>query len=250
MTRDHIIVLVIVGVVVALSISHQVITSQTFLLLGVAIPSIILHEVSHGVVALRFGDDTAKRAGRITLNPIRHIDLFGTIILPALMIIAKGPVFGWAKPTPVDPRNFKDPVKADIMTSIAGPISNFILVAMGMVVMAALMLFSADAHNALIIAVTQMDYSGEISGVFAITRFLYNLIVINVLLGIFNLVPLPPLDGSHVIRHFMSDEVRRAYDMVGTVGLFILVFFGGRYLGMVISPVLGILFGILLRIHG
>ena len=212
--------------------------------------AISVHESAHAWTAARYGDPTATLLGRVSLNPIRHIDLFGTIILPALMIIAKGPVFGWAKPTPVDPRNFKEPVKADIMTSVAGPISNFILVAIGMVVLAALMLFSAEAHNALIIAVTQMDYSGEISGVFAVTRFLYNLILINVLLGIFNLVPLPPLDGSHVIRHFMSDEVRRAYDMVGTVGLFVLVFFGGKYLGMVISPVLGILFGMLLRIHG
>jgi len=212
--------------------------------------AISVHESAHAWTAARYGDPTATLLGRVSLNPIPHIDLFGTILLPAIMIFAHGPVFGWAKPTPVDPRNFKDPVKADIMTSVAGPVSNFILVGIGMAVMAVMMLFSPEAHNALIIAVTQPDYAGEISGVFAMTLFLFNLIVINVLLGIFNLVPLPPLDGSHVIRHFLSEEVRRVYDTVGTVGLFVLVFFGGKYLGMVISPVLGILFGMLLRIHG
>jgi len=212
--------------------------------------AISVHESAHAWTAARYGDPTATLLGRVSLNPIRHIDLFGTIILPALMIFAHGPVFGWAKPTPVDPRNFKEPVKADIMTSVAGPISNFMLVAIGMALMAGMMLFSPEAHNALIIAATQPEYKGEISGVFAITLFLFNLIVINVLLGIFNLVPLPPLDGSHVIRHFMSDDIRRVYDTVGTIGLFVLVFFGGKYLGMVIWPVLGILFGMLLRIHG
>jgi Zn-dependent protease len=212
--------------------------------------AISVHESAHAWTAARYGDPTATLLGRVSLNPIRHIDLFGTIILPAIMIIAHGPVFGWAKPTPVDPRNFKEPVKADIMTSVAGPVSNFILVAIGMMVMATLMFFSPEAHDALVIAATQPDYSGEISGVFAITLFLFNLIVINVLLGIFNLVPLPPLDGSHVIRHFMPEEVRRIYDTAGMIGLFLFMFFGGKYLSMVISPVLGILFGMLLRIHG
>src|SRR5438874_600219 len=94
---------------------------EIFFEIVVLLLAISVHESAHAWMAARYGDPTARLLGRVSLNPIRHIDLFGTIILPALLISAKLPVFGWAKPTPVDPRNFKQPVKADIMTSVAGP---------------------------------------------------------------------------------------------------------------------------------
>ena len=97
---------------------------------------------------------------------------------------------------------------------------------------------------------TSVAYTGEMTLAFPVTLFLVNMILINVLLGIFNLVPLPPLDGSHVIRHFMPEDMRRVYDMAGMFGLIVFMIWGGRYLWMAMSPILGMLFGMLLRIHG
>ena len=212
--------------------------------------AISVHESAHAWTASRYGDPTAQLLGRVSLNPIRHIDPVGTILLPALAMIAHFPVFGWAKPTPVDPRNFKEPVKADIMTSVAGPVSNFLLTAIGFSVLAGVLAVSGEAREVFRGLLGQPTMASEPTFILPVTVFLFDLILINVLLGIFNLVPLPPLDGSHVVRHFMSPEVRRVYDMVGMVGLIVFVFFGGKLLWMLISPVLGILFGSLLRIHG
>ena len=224
---------------------------EVFLQIVVFLLAISVHESAHAWTANRYGDPTARMLGRVSLNPIRHIDLFGTIILPAIAIITHLPVIGWAKPTPVDPRNFKDPVKADIMTSIAGPASNFILTAIGFGLFAGVLSVSAEARTVLrSLAAGEAGAVADPSFMVPITVFLFYLIVINVLLGIFNLVPLPPLDGSHVVRHLMPEEARRAYDTVGMIALFALVFLGGKYLWMLIAPVLGILFGILLRIHG
>lgn len=218
--------------------------------------AISFHESAHAWTASYYGDPTARLLGRVSLNPIRHIDIFGTVILPVLLILAGWPVFGWAKPTPVDPRNFKQPVKADIMTSVAGPASNFILVALGFFALAGLLAVSAEMRAALPLVLHQILRGNtgvaavELTAAFPITMFFADVILINVLLGIFNLVPLPPLDGSHVLRHLMPEEMRRIYDSVGMIGLVLFMFFGGRILWMLISPVLGILFGILLRIHG
>lgn len=218
--------------------------------------AISVHESAHAWTASYYGDPTARMLGRVSLNPIRHIDLFGTIILPAIGIISGFGAFGWAKPTPVDPRNFKEPMKADIMTSVAGPFSNFILVSIAFVITAIVLLVSPQANEMFGLAVQQLTsrdavpFPGEIPVVFPILLFLVEMMFINVLLGIFNLVPLPPLDGSHVVRHFMSPEVLRVYDAVGMMALFAFVLWGGRFLWMLIAPVLGILFGILARIHG
>lgn len=212
--------------------------------------AISVHESAHAWTASRYGDPTAQLLGRVSLNPIRHIDPVGTILLPALAMIAHFPVFGWAKPTPVDPRNFKEPVKADIMTSVAGPVSNFLLTAIGFSVLAGVLAVSGEAREVFRGLLGQPTMAAEPTFILPVTVFLFDLILINVLLGIFNLVPLPPLDGSHVVRHLMSPEVRRVYDMVGMFGLIVFVFFGGKLLWMLISPVLGILFGSLLRIHG
>src|SRR5205085_3926350 len=120
---------------------------EIFFEIVVLLLAISVHESAHAWMASRYGDPTARLLGRVSLNPIRHIDLFGTIILPALLIIAGGPVFGWAKPTPVDTRNFKEPVKADIMTSVAGPASNFMLVGIAFFILAGLLAVSASARD-------------------------------------------------------------------------------------------------------
>ena len=229
---------------------------QIFFEVVVLLLAISVHESAHAWTASHYGDPTARLLGRVSLNPIRHIDLFGTIILPAMLILSgTGFVFGWAKPTPVDPRNFKEPMKADIMTSVAGPASNFMLVGIAFFVLAGVLAVSGSARAVLPLALEQMvtresiPYSGEMTAAFPITLFLANMILINVLLGVFNLVPLPPLDGSHVIRHFLSPEVLRIYDMAGMFGLILFMIWGGRYLWMVITPILGILFGILRSIN-
>jgi Zn-dependent protease len=229
---------------------------EIFFEIVVLLLAISVHESAHAWMASRYGDPTAALLGRVSLNPIRHIDLFGTLILPAMLIIAGAPVFGWAKPTPVDTRNFKQPVKADIMTSIAGPASNFMLVGIAFFALAATLAISANARAVLPLALHQMlssdsvPFPTDMTLAYPVTLFLANMILINVLLGIFNLVPLPPLDGSHVIRHFMPEEMRRIYDMGGMIGLILFMIWGGKYLWMVMLPILGILFGLLRNIHG
>ncbi|MGI8686294.1 MAG: site-2 protease family protein, partial [Acidimicrobiales bacterium] len=114
-------------VVVAVLIVRDVVTTHTVLLLAVLFGSVILHEVSHGVVALRFGDDTAKRAGRLTLNPISHVDPFGTIILPVILVLVGSSPFGWAKPVPVNPSRMRSPRNHSLLVSLAGPATNIVL---------------------------------------------------------------------------------------------------------------------------
>src|SRR5512146_375403 len=154
--------------------------------------AISVHESAHAWMAAKRGDPTAAMLGRVTLNPIKHIDPIGTILLPIIAAISHFPLIGWAKPTPVNPRNFKNLVLDDILTSVAGPISNFLVVIFALLVLA--------------------------------------------IIGVFNLIPLPPLDGSHVLRHALSGSALRAYDAVGTMGLFVLVFFGDRLLWLLLGP--------------
>jgi len=208
--------------------------------------AISVHESAHAWMANRRGDPTARMLGRISLNPIKHIDPVGTVLLPLIAMLTHLPAIGWAKPTPVDPRNFKNPVLDDILTAVAGPVSNFI-VAAGATILLALM--------ALAVPEGRMIVQGALGGfIFSNSVFvpvallLYQFLVINVLLAVFNLIPVPPLDGSHVLRHFLSDRVRQAYDMVGIFGLMALVFFGGNFLIAIIRPVLGVYTSILMKI--
>jgi len=185
--------------------------------------AISVHESAHAWTANYYGDPTARMLGRITLNPIYHIDPIGTVLLPLIALIYHFPMIGWAKPTPVNPLNFgKDHVKADIMTSIAGPISN-LLVATGSVVVLAIIL-----------------HTQSILGTAA--EPLYNLfrmaLYINVLLAVFNLIPVPPLDGSHVIRHFLSGRTLAIYDRIGVFGLLLLFVWGGNIILRLMHPFL------------
>lgn len=216
--------------------------------------AISVHESAHAWTASQHGDPTARMLGRVSLNPIRHIDPMGTIFLPLLAVIMHFPMFGWAKPTPVDPRNFKNPVRDDILTSIAGPISNF-LIASGATIGMALIALSSPLGRDLVRVVPQvpasyLDYLAQQTGspLLPLTRLLYDALEINVLLGVFNLIPIPPLDGSHVLRHFLSEPVRRAYDMFGMVALFLLVFAGGRFIGILVYPVVNLFTSLLTRI--
>lgn len=210
--------------------------------------AISIHESAHAWMANLRGDPTARMLGRITLNPIKHIDPVGTLLLPALGLYFSGSVFGWAKPTPVDPRNFKKPVWDDILTSVVGPVSNFV-VAIGAVLVLTVVKLVSPLGREIVFGIPQGFIATDSSS--ALVPFcllFYELMFINVVLGVFNLIPVPPLDGSHVVRHFLPAEILKIYDMVGMFGLFILVFWGSRFLSMLISPAIGVFDYILLRI--
>jgi len=200
--------------------------------------AISVHESAHAWTASRCGDQTARMLGRVTLNPIKHIDPVGTIILPVVAAISHIPLLGWAKPTPVDPRNFKNPVMDDILTSVAGPVSNFIVATGALFVLGGIALTSASGHSAVAGVLNGANGSSD-STLFPLSKLVFELMFINIVLAVFNLIPVPPLDGSHVIRHFMSEPVRRAYDSVGIFGLLALVYLGGGLLSALIRPFIG-----------
>ena len=177
--------------------------------------AISVHESAHAWMANRLGDPTAKMLGRISLNPLVHIDLFGTIILPAMLIFAGFPPFGYAKPTPVDTRNFKNLMRDDILTAVAGPISNFITAFVAVICLAVLLHGSSSPIAPIF---RGADVAAPLAKMFELA------ILINVILAVFNLIPLPPLDGSHVIRHFLSYDTLKVYDRVGYFGLVIVMF--------------------------
>jgi Zn-dependent protease len=208
--------------------------------------AISVHESAHAWMANRCGDPTARMLGRISLNPIRHIDPVGTILLPLIAWVSHFPMLGWAKPTPVDPRNFKNPVQDDILTTLAGPVSNFIVATAAAIVLAAIALIAPGGRAVVAGVLTGLMFSDSLF--VPVSLFLYELMAINIVLGVFNLIPVPPLDGSHVLRHFLSEPVRRAYDAVGIFGLMALVFLAPGLLGKLIYPVLGLYRSFLLRI--
>ena len=208
--------------------------------------AISIHESAHAWMASRCGDPTARMLGRITLNPLRHIDPVGTILLPAIALFTGFPMIGWAKPTPVDPRNFKNPVRDDILTSVAGPASNFLVVVCTVVLLGLLALASPSAHY--VVHAMARNMILDVNGITPLALMLHQLMLINILLGIFNLIPVPPLDGSHVLRHFLSGGVLRLYDQMGIIGLVLLLFFGGRFLGALMFPVVRFFNDILARI--
>jgi Zn-dependent protease len=182
---------VVLGGIVAILVygvtKQHLISSDSLLLMAVLVPSVILHEVSHGVVALWFGDDTAKRAGRLTLNPIPHIDPFGSLLLPALLLFAGATPFGYAKPVPVNTRQLRHPRNQSPLVSLAGPATNIILA-----VLAAMVFRFGNLHLV----------PGHVGWVDVVIDFG----IINVVLATFNLIPLPPLDGSAVVERFLPKK--------------------------------------------
>jgi Zn-dependent protease len=216
--------------------------------------AISVHESAHAWMASRRGDPTARMLGRVTLNPIKHIDPVGTVLLPVIAMITGFPVIGWAKPTPVDPRNFKNPVLDDILTSVVGPISNFVIATAA--VLALIFISLASQLGTSIVHLIPLVYPNHLdilanqtdSFLMPAVVLLYELMFINIILGVFNLIPVPPLDGSHVLRHFLPANALRIYDAVGMFALMALVFLGGGLLGKLIFPVVGIFNSILLRV--
>jgi Zn-dependent protease len=208
--------------------------------------AISVHESAHAWMANRQGDPTARMLGRISLNPIKHIDPIGTVLLPLIAMLTHFPVIGWAKPTPVDPRNFKNPVRDDILTSVAGPVSNFIVATGATILLAAIAAMAPGGR--MLVRETISGFMQENVALTPVALLLYQFLVINVLLAVFNLIPIPPLDGSHVLRHVLPEKLRQVYDSLGMFALMALVFFGGGLLMSLIRPVLGLYISVLMGI--
>lgn len=177
------------------------------LFIPVLLVSIVAHEVAHAWQARREGDFTADRQGRITLNPLKHLDLWGSFVVPALLYAGGGIIFGWARPVPVDPSNFREHPWSDIRVSLAGIVANLLLVVL-------LLLLGAPLLAA----------TGGASGVQeAVWRALYIGVFLNLILAFFNLIPIPPLDGSHVVQHLLPAKLARSYRRVGRYGILVLM---------------------------
>ncbi|MDQ1373055.1 MAG: hypothetical protein QOJ09_393 [Actinomycetota bacterium] len=201
------------------------------------IPSVILHEVSHGAVAYLFGDDTAKRAGRLTLNPIAHIDPFGTIILPAILILTAGSAFGYARPVPVSPSRMRSPRNHGLLTSLAGPAVNIVLVVLTLVVMR-----SALSNEYQIVGnrIALRDNW--------LLHVVYQVGLVNVFLAVFNLIPIPPLDGSAVVERLLPARLWPSYLRIrqyGMLFLFVLIFWSGGVLSKIFDPAVRFWFSLL-----
>ena len=207
--------------------------------------AISVHESAHAWMANLRGDPTARMLGRITLNPIKHIDPVGTVLLPLVAAFTGIPMLGWAKPTPVNPNNFRNPVLDDVLTSIVGPISNFAVACSATTFLLIIRLSSGTGRQIIDQVVGPIPLRSQ-SILVPLCVLLYELMVINIVLGVFNLIPVPPLDGSHVLRHFLPEPLRRAYDMLGMFGLLILVYFGGNFLSKLLAPVLRMFESVLL----
>ncbi|MBI5147527.1 MAG: site-2 protease family protein [Parcubacteria group bacterium] len=192
--------------------------------------SVVIHEVSHGVAAYRLGDPTAKLMGRLTLNPIKHLDFFGSLIMPFSVFLLTGGrfVFGWAKPVPYNPANLKNPRLGSALVALAGPLSNFSLAVIFGLISRLLAGFGAGGADFAAAASALVGY----------------VVLINLLLAVFNLVPIPPLDGSRVLFYFLPQSARAVEEFLeryGFVILMLFIFFGFR----LIAPVVYLLYDLL-----
>ena len=209
-----------------------------------------MHECAHAWVAWRLGDPTAKMLGRVTLNPIKHIDPLGSVIMPLLAMVYHLPLIGWAKPTPVTARNFKNYKRDDILVTIAGPISNLLAATAALILLLVIKHTIAGGNIAVQTAIAlafriQGVATTDLPALFPIALFLYFVILINLSLFAFNLIPIPPLDGSHVLRHFLPYKLAQLYDRMGMFSLIILMLVGGRLIGIFLYPLLNTFNGIL-----
>lgn len=209
------------------------------LMFALLLPAIVFHEVSHGYVAFLLGDTTAKDRGRLSLNPLKHIDPWGTILLPLLMVAIFGFGFGYAKPVPINPYRFKDFRKGMFLTGIAGPTTNLLLALV----------------SGLLVRVVDMFNTGGSAAVSIVGDVFYIFCLMNLSLMFFNLIPLPPLDGSRVLPLFLSDNAMKTYahfEQYGFVILFAVLWLAprflnfdpiGAYFGATVTPLLRVLTG-------
>jgi Zn-dependent protease len=202
--------------------------------IAVLIMSVVIHEVSHGFMAEYYGDNTARRAGRLTLNPIKHLDLFGSIILPALLYFTAGFTFGWAKPVPYNPNNLRDRKWGTIAVASAGILANlFIAILFGLVIRFAPS-FGFPAFDPF--------------AVLPFYKITMNIVIINIALALFNLVPIPPLDGSKILFSLLPRSAHSVIQFLEQYSLIILVVFI-FFLSDFLYPLLTLLFHLFTGLH-
>lgn len=196
---------------------------------------VTMHEFAHGLVADRLGDDTPRRQGRLTINPIPHLDLFGSIIMPALLYFTVGFFFAYAKPVEINPMNFRRPRQGMLYCSLAGPAANFILA----------ILFAVILHG-LVFAFGSITDGGVARFAELAITLCAMTVLVNLVLALFNLVPIPPLDGSKVVMHFLPLEMAMQYARLAPYGFFIILLLIntpvlGWYYNLVLTPLFRLL---------
>ncbi len=197
--------------------------------------AVSLHEAAHAWMADRKGDSTARLLGRLTFNPFKHIDPVGTILVPILMIIFTGFAFGWAKPVPVDIRNLKNPKKDMMWVALAGPVSNFIMAFLWAVFLYVSLIFH-DSRSTVSLFLLYMPIAG---------------ITINVILGVLNLLPIPPLDGGRIMAGLLSPRASLQYSKIEPYGFFIIIgLMVSGLLSSIIFPVINVFLVILSAVSG
>ena len=199
----------------------QQLTSSIFLYI-IIILSAVFHEYAHAWSAYRLGDSTAKDQGRLTLNPIKHIDPVGTVLVPLLLLFTSGIFIGWAKPVPYNPYNLRDQKYGDLKVGIAGPIANFLI--------------------AIILGLLLRLFGGYMLVNDAFLGFVSIVVYINIVLGLFNLIPIPPLDGSKILMDIFP-ESRRFIEQIGIFGIFLALFLAFYILSPIAKSVLRLIVG-------
>jgi len=194
--RNTLVIVAVAVVLIALIVRSHKLHSDQLIYFCVLIPSIILHEISHGVVALAFGDPTAKRAGRLSLNPIKHVDPVGTLLVPAVLTLGGLGAYGWAKPVPVMTNNLRSPRNHTVLVSLVGPLTNAVLAAL--------------VGVGFVVAGGRSAYLAGVAPSLLQQIFLYAGFA-NIILGLFNLIPCPPLDGAAVLERFIPERYLAGY---------------------------------------
>jgi Zn-dependent protease len=199
--------------------------------------SLTVHECAHAFAAEKSGDPTGRYLGRITLNPIPHIDILGTVIFPLIAFTSGAMMFGWAKPVPFNPMNLRDRRWGEIFIALAGPFSNILLVILFMII-----------AKVVIPDPLMLQYALRYDDGDPVAMVLNTGITLNIVLAVFNLIPIPPLDGHHVLRNLLPDSLAEAYasipDMVGFAVLMLLIYVG--FTSMLIRPVITLVYTLLL----
>ena len=187
--------------------------------------AVTVHEAAHGYIANRLGDPTARLLGRVTLNPLRHIDPVGTIIIPVLLVLSHAPfLFGYAKPVPVNPLYFRSPKKDGLLVALGGPLSNLSLAFASGILVRLLLLINPDLAYLSKVGGSFMAQGGVSASIFAPVYLILEFsVIINTLLAVFNLIPIPPLDGGRVLMGVLPDQLSAAVGRLEPYGFFIIL---------------------------